>query len=241
MSLPRPTATPARTGLSLGIAGLLGLAVIVISAGEARSPVTTADTSDTTGVTVLGETIQPFAETPPATAIAVPAPEPEPDPPATTTPATAPPTAAAPTTPPPTTAPAATEPVTPPPAPTAPPAAPAPPPVAVPQPAPVEPATVTLDITGGPDFTRIVVRLEGAATGSIDVPPRGSRAIFDDVPPGEWELVLEYQTGPTGPDQGGNELASQGIDRSGRFRLEPGGGLYGTWSREQGWSTVPQG
>jgi outer membrane biosynthesis protein TonB len=226
MSLPRPTATPARTGLSLGIAGLLALAVVVISAGEARSPVTTANTSDTTGVTVLGETIQPFAETPPATAVAIPAPEPEP--PATAAPPTTPPTTAAPTTPPPAPAPAATDPPAPTPAPTAPPAAPAPPPTAAPQPAPVEPATVTLDIIGGPDVTRIVVRLEGATTGTIDVPP------------GEWELVLEYQTGPTGPDQQGNELASQGIDRSGRFRLEPGGGLYGTWSREQGWSTVLQ-
>jgi hypothetical protein len=233
MPLPRPTSTPARTGLTLGLAAALALIVVIATGTEKADTPERAATSDTTEATVLGNVIErpettttdpergtteaPTTTEPPTTT----------GPPTTaelpnTVPTTAPPpppATAAPTTAPPATAPPATAPPA-----TAPPAA--------------APATVTLDIAGGADFESIVVRMarEGGGGGQIDVPPGGSQAIFDDVPPGDWELFLEYSTRRTGPDSQGNQLQSQGIDRSGPFRLDPGGNLYGTWSRENGWT-----
>jgi hypothetical protein len=227
MALPRPTSTPARTGLTLGIAAALALIVVIATGTEKAETPERAATSDTTEATVLGNVIERPATTTTAperstteapTTTEAPATT---EPPATLAPTTAPPppTTAAPTTVPPTTAPPATAPPA-----TVPPAA--------------APATVTLDIAGGADFESIVVRMarQGGGGGQIDVPPGGSQAIFDDVPPGDWELFLEWATRRTGPDEKGIELQSSGIDGSGPFRLEPGGNLYGTWSRENGWT-----
>lgn len=204
----------ARLGLALGsfvaVLGALSLAVVLPgSADETPRGETHTASHPTPPPTVLGVAVDRADESPAAPVAPVPT-------------TAAPATTAAPTT---TIA--------------APAPAPPPPPPPVPEPAVPVTATVTADVQGDPSFTRVAVRLVGPdGERRQDLGPEGGRATFADLGSGPYELHLDYEYVPTGPDAEGTSGSAQGIDRSPPFELGPGSALHATWSPSGGWTLV---